>query len=125
MEKKKILIIDDEGDICDMMKLNLESTGEFEVMTATTGEEGVEKAKKTKIDLVISDFYMPGMNGEEVLGAIKEIDSKIPVLLFSIYHDDESTLATSVKKKADGIINKPINHRQLYNAIKGALSKSA
>jgi DNA-binding NtrC family response regulator len=123
--KIKILIIDDEEDICEMMKLNLESAGEFEVTTEHTGEKGFEAAKAGDFDLVITDFYMPGMDGGELLSEIKKVKPGMPVLLFSIYHDDESTLAHSIKNKADGLINKPIDHRQLYAVIKTALSKKS
>lgn len=118
----KILIIDDEEDICEMMKLNLESGGEFQVTTAYSGEDGIEKAKGGDFDLVITDYYMPGVDGGEVIDTMKKLKPHVPVLLFSIYHDDESTLTLSVKKKADGIINKPIHHDQLYTAIKAALN---
>ncbi len=119
----KILIIDDEEDICEMMKLNLEAGGEFEVTTAYSGESGVEKARDNDFNLVITDYYMPGMDGNEVIEILKKLKPHVPILLFSIYHDDESTLTSSVKQKADGIINKPIHHEQLYSAIKGALAK--
>ena len=121
--KKKILIIDDEEDICEMMKLNLETTGEFEVTTAYTGEKGVESIKSGNFDLIITDFYMPGMDGGEVLEEVKRLKPDLPVLIFSIYHDDESTLTGSIKEKADGIISKPIEHNQLYSEIKKALNK--
>jgi CheY-like chemotaxis protein len=123
MAKKKILIIDDEEDICEMMKLNLETTGEFEVTTVYSGEKGIETAKEVNFDLIITDFYMPGMDGGEVLNTVKEVNPDLPVLIFSIYHDDESTLAHSIKDKADGIISKPIEHNQLYSEIKKALAK--
>ena len=123
MAKKRILIIDDEEDICEMMKLNLESTGEFAVDTAMTGEKGVEMAKGADYDLVITDYYMPGMDGGEVLDAVKEMRPGTPVLLFSIYHDDISTLSASVKNRADGLLSKPIQHEELYAIIKKALGK--
>lgn len=120
---KKVLIIDDERDICELMKINLENTGEFDVKTVFSGEEGIKEARSGDYDLVITDFYMPGKDGAEVLKAIKESKPDMPVLLFSIYHDDESTLDISVKERADGIIHKPIKHDQLYKAIKDALAK--
>jgi len=123
MAKKRILIIDDEEDICEIMKLNLESTGEFTVDTSKTGEEGVEMAKMSSYDLVITDFYMPGMDGGEVIDELRAVRPDMPVLLFSIYHDDVSTLATAVKSKADGIIVKPIKHEELHKMIKDALNR--
>ena len=91
--------------------------------TVNSGEKGIEKTREVDFDLIITDFYMPGMDGGEVLNTVKEARPDLPVLIFSIYHDDESTLAHSTKEKADGIINKPIEHSQLYSEIKKALAK--
>lgn len=123
MVKTKVLIIDDEADIGDLLKLNLESTGEFKVTVVNSGEAGVKKAKETNFDLIITDFYMPGMDGGEVIDELKSLKPNMPVLLFSIYHDDESTIGPSIKEKADGIISKPIEHSQLYAVIKEAVAK--
>jgi DNA-binding NtrC family response regulator len=121
MDKKKILVIDDEEDLCFLVKMNLENTGEFEVSTAFSGEEGIKKAKEENVDLVITDFNMPDMNGEEVINALKAIKPSLPVLLFSIYYDDSVTLPSAVKKKANGIICKPIDRDELHKVINDAL----
>ena len=123
MNKKRILVIDDEEDLCFLVKMNLESTGEFEVIMAFSGEEGVEKLKRENFDLVMTDFNMPGMNGEEVMDAAREINPSLPVLLFSVYHDDSATLPPRVKEKASGIICKPINHEELHKVINDTLVK--
>jgi len=108
-----------------MMKLNLENTGEFEVDAAYSGEEGVVKAKDLCYDLIVTDFSMPGMNGEDVIKQLKEIDERIPIMLFTIYHDDQSMVTEEIKAMADGLIEKPINHEALYKMIKAALEKGA
>jgi CheY-like chemotaxis protein len=124
MNKKKILIIDDEKDLCDLMKLNIEAKGEFDVVVAYSGEEGIEKIQKLDFDAVITDFSMPGMNGEEVVNLAKKIKPKLPILLFSIYHDDDSMLTKDIKSKADGLVHKPIDQEQLYSAIHAVLTKA-
>lgn len=124
MNEKKILIIDDEPNICQLTKLNLESTGEYKVSTAFSGKEGLRKAKKENFDLVITDFKIPDMDGGEILNRLKEMDPHLPVLLFSIYYDDPSTVAKSTIRKADGLISKPFDHKQLCEIIKDVLSKS-
>jgi len=106
------------------MKHNLEHTGEFKVATAFSGKEGLEAVKKSDFDLVITDFKMPDMNGEALLDALKSIDPSLPVVLFSIYHDDCTSIDSSVKNKADGLICKPIDQKQLYKVVKQALKKS-
>ena len=60
--KKKILVVDDEADILDVIKLTLEPNG-YEVVTASDGEGGLEKAKSKKPDLIILDILMPKMDG--------------------------------------------------------------
>lgn len=125
MQKKKILVIDDEKNLCILLKSNLESTGEYEVAIANSGEEGLEKAKKTDFDLVITDFKMPGLNGRQVLNALKDMRPNAPVVLCSVYHDDPSTVTALDIAKADGIITKPFEHKQLYKTIKDILTDSA
>ena len=124
MGKKKILVIDDEKSLCVLMKMNLESTGEFEVSTAHSGREGLDMVADGGFDLVISDYKMPGMDGKAVLDALKKMNPNFPVVLFSIYYDDDSTIAEYVHRKADGVISKPIDHDQLYDTIKAVLAKS-
>jgi CheY-like chemotaxis protein len=121
MEKKKILLIDDEKDICTLTKLNLEASGPYEVTLAYSGEEGLEKFEKENFDLVITDYKMPGMDGKEVLDRIKASHSKSPVVIFSIYHDDDSRVTQEIKSTADGIISKPIRVEQLHQVIQSTL----
>ena len=120
---KRILMIDDEEAICHFTKLNLERKGEFVVTTALSGAAGIEKANTEPFDLVITDFRMPGLTGIDVLNAVKAITPRCPVVLFSIYHDDESVLPRAVKAKADGVISKPIDYEQLYGLIQDVLAK--
>ncbi|MFA6357943.1 MAG: response regulator [Candidatus Omnitrophota bacterium] len=122
MVKKKILIIDDEKNLCILLKSNLENTGEYEVTTAFSGEEGLQKAKDVNYDLVITDFKMPGLNGRQVLNALKDMRPDSPVVLCSVYHDDPSTVTALDIARADGIITKPFEHKQLYKTIKDILS---
>ncbi len=123
MGKKRLLLIDDEINLCKLMKLNLERTGEFEVTVAHSGMEGIEKAKAERFDLVITDFRMPGLDGKVVLDAVKAMTPHTPVVLFSIYHDDAGTITPELERKADGLINKPIDHEQLHKVIKDALAR--
>ncbi|MFH1771558.1 MAG: response regulator [Candidatus Omnitrophota bacterium] len=124
MDKHKILIIDDEINICKLLKLNLESTGQYSVDTVTSGEEGLDKVKAINYDLVITDYCLPGMNGADVLNSLKRINPESPVILFSIYSDDDSKINSKIKGKADGLISKPIDHKQLHTAIQKALKKN-
>ena len=64
--KKTILIVDDEEDFCFFVKLNLEKTRKFDVLTATSGAEGIQMAIKYQPDLILLDIIMPNMPGTQV-----------------------------------------------------------
>src|SRR3990167_9180083 len=80
----KILIVDDEVQLIAMVQMRLEANG-YEVITANDGQEGLEKAKSEKPDLIMLDVMMPKMDGYKVCGLLKNDArySKIPVILFT------------------------------------------
>lgn len=94
MDKKKILIIDDEKDFCRAVKMNLELTGNFEVNAALNGKMGIKLAKKLKPDLILLDIVMPGIDGFEVLKRLKEDNNTIaiPVVMLTAKGDDASKI---------------------------------
>ncbi|MFQ6129443.1 MAG: response regulator [Candidatus Hadarchaeaceae archaeon] len=67
---KKVMIVDDEADLCETVKLLLEGRG-FEVVTVLSGGEALEKLKKEKVDLALIDFFMPGMTGRDLVDKIR------------------------------------------------------
>ena len=122
-KKKKVLLIDDEESICRFTKFNLESTSKYDVTAVLSGEEGLKKARETAFDLVITDFRMSGMNGEQVIEELKKKNPDLPILLFSIYHDDQTTITPMIKSKADGLLTKPIDFEELHAVIEKVLEK--
>jgi len=82
----KILLVDDEEGIQLLYREELEEDG-YEVHSALTGEDALQKLKIVSPDLVILDIKMPGMSGIEVLRRIKEIHPKMPVVLCSAYNE--------------------------------------
>ena len=62
----RVLIVDDEEDFCYFIKNNLEDTGEFDILTANNGEQGIAAAKEASPDLILLDIIMPGISGTEV-----------------------------------------------------------
>ena len=90
---------------------------------AYSGEEGVIKAEKKHYDIILVDFKMPGMNGEEVLDKIKSFKPDCPIILFSVYHDDSTTITSEIRKKADGIISKPFSGEHLIDTINNVLEE--
>jgi CheY-like chemotaxis protein len=71
MDKKRVLIIDDEENFCKLVKKNIEQTGEFEVEIATNGDDGIKLAGEIKPDLILLDVIMPGMDGADVISLIR------------------------------------------------------
>ncbi len=81
---KKILVVDDEEAIRSLYKMELEDAG-FEVETADSGSQALEKLETFKPDLVTLDIKMPGMSGLEVLSEIRKISKDLPIILCSAY----------------------------------------
>ena len=88
MGRKKILVVDDEVEFLDMIKLRLEAN-DYEVVTATNGKDALEALKKHKPDAVLLDVLMPGMNGLEVLKRIRSEDKDLPVFIITAFSSEE------------------------------------
>ena len=101
----KILVVDDEPGICDMLKKTFSTIG-FKVFSATSGLEALELAKKEKPKVVFLDVRMLGMSGLEVLEKIKAMDSQARVNIVTALADEE-TKAEARKLGADEFITKP------------------
>ena len=116
MSKKKILLIDDEEDCCMMLKLNIETTTEYEALVATSGEAGLEHIKRHNPDLVLLDILMPGMDGIETLKRIKATTPDLPVAMVTAVHKEEEA-----KKCFDlgayEYITKPVDFEYLNTAL--------
>ncbi|MFA6129991.1 MAG: response regulator [Candidatus Omnitrophota bacterium] len=85
MGKKKILIIDDEDNFCNLVKKNVEKTNEFEVYVATNGNDGIKLIKVVKPDLILLDIMMPGLDGGDVVSLIRSDSSikDIPIVFLT------------------------------------------
>ena len=88
MAKKKILLVDDEIDFLDMMRLRLEANG-YSVITASEGGEALEKFGKEKPAAVLLDILMPGMDGIDVLKKMRREDPKIPIFMITAFSNEE------------------------------------
>lgn len=111
---KQILIIDDDSSIRDAFLSALEATG-YTVETATTGEEGVAKAKDHKFDLIYLDLKMPGIGGVEVLKMIRRFDADIPIYLITAFHDEYLKDLESVGNEGIHfeLLKKPLERHQI------------
>jgi len=81
MEKKRILLVDDEASLTRMMRLNLERTGKYEVREENRGSRAVETARQFKPDLIFLDVMMPDTSGDEVAARLQE-DSELKDIKF-------------------------------------------
>jgi CheY-like chemotaxis protein len=86
--KKKILIADDEVDFLEVMKLRLMANN-YQVVTASTGEEALQKFTKENPSALLLDIMMPGMDGLTVLEKIRQIDKLIPVFIITAFTNEE------------------------------------
>ena len=114
----RILIIDDEQDILDILEYNLVKEG-FEVQTSLNGTRGIELAKKYIPDLVILDVMMPEMDGIEVCETLRKIPEleNLRICFLTARGEDYSQIA-GLDAGADDYITKPIKPRVLVSRIK-------
>ena len=118
-ELKKILVIDDDPSIQEILRIILERSG-YQVYKAIDGEEAISQFVDIKPDLVISDISMPkgdGFNVAIVIRSKEEGDSRIPILLMSAFYDDVSNRENAERCGADSFLPKPFTRKQLLNAV--------
>lgn len=119
--KRKILAVDDEANFLKILKLNLESYG-YEVVTASDGEEALEKVKREKPDAVILDIMMPKLNGEKVCKIIRgdAVFGKTPIIMLTAKDTDVDRVVGRVIG-ANVYLTKPCDTEKLISAIKKVL----
>lgn len=119
---KKILIIDDETGLVEMLKMRLEANG-YEVISAYDGQEGLEKAKSENPDLIILDLMLPKLDGYKVCRMLKFDDKykKIPIIMFSARTQDADK-KMGMEVGADDYVTKPFEPKDLLDRIKKLLN---
>ena len=123
MDKKRILLVEDEKDMVYAVTLQLEANG-YEVLSAYDGREGLGKAKKEKPDLIILDLMLPKMDGYTVCGLLKADTryTKIPIVMFTA-RAQESDIKLGEELGADAYITKPFEPQVLLSKIRELLEK--
>jgi DNA-binding NtrC family response regulator len=112
MESMKILVVDDEAPIREMIKKGLSQMGGYSVEVAQNGKEAIEKIEKDVFDLVLTDLKMPEMDGLELLKNIKGTRPEMMVILMTAYGSIE-TAVEAMRIGANDYITKPINFDDL------------
>lgn len=123
MDKKKILVVDDESDFLDVIKMRLESN-DYEVITAKDGEAALKKIKDEKPDAVLLDILMPGIDGLEVLRRIRKTDEKLPVYIITAF-TTEDRFRIANKFGASGFIVKTDDLGEQVKNITSALEMAS
>ena len=120
MSGKRVLIIEDEKSISDIVKFNLTKEG-FDPDTAYDGKEGLMKALSTDPDLVLLDVMLPSMDGFEVCRAIRE-KSNVPIIMLTA-KEEEVDKILGLELGADDYITKPFGLRELIARIKANIRR--
>ncbi|CDF80900.1 two-component system response regulator [Formosa agariphila KMM 3901] len=119
----KILLVDDEPDILEIVGYNLSSEG-YEVITAENGIEAVKKARKEKPQLIILDVMMPGMDGIEACEQIRNIpELKDTIITFLTARGEDYSQVAGFDAGADDYITKPVKPKVLVSKVKALLRR--
>jgi two-component system response regulator PilR (NtrC family) len=118
----RILVVDDEASMRDFLRIMLEKEG-HEVATAGDGNSGLALARDQRMDLVISDIRMPGLDGVGLLSGLREQGLKIPVIMMTAYASSDSTIQ-AMKQGAFDYVTKPFKLDEIKLVIDRALAEA-
>jgi len=121
MEAKKILIVEDEKSISDIIKFNLQKEG-FEIETAYDGQDGLQKALTKNPCLVLLDVMLPLMDGFTVCKKVREV-STVPIIMLTA-KEEEVDKVLGLELGADDYITKPFSMRELIARIKANIRRT-
>ena len=123
MAKEKILVIDDEEDILELLRYNLSIEG-YRVLCAATGEDAFRQVASRPPDLIILDLMLPGMDGLEVARTIKGNPStkKIPIIMVTA-KGEEADIVIGLELGADDYVTKPFSPRVLLARVRAVLRR--
>lgn len=121
--KEKILVVDDERDILELMDFNLTKNG-YRVKTVTSGEDALDLIKENDYDLIILDLMLPGVDGFDICKIIKADKQKenIPIIMVTAKADEADKVA-GLEIGADHYVTKPFSPRELLAIVKATLRR--
>ena len=115
MANEKILVVDDDANICELLRLYLTKEG-YQVTVANDGEEGLEKFNQVKPDMVLLDVMMPKMMGFDVCRALRAEGDNVPVIILTAREEEEDKIL-GLEIGADDYITKPFSMRELLARV--------
>lgn len=119
----RILVVDDEENIRDVVKLNLELDG-YEVITANDGKKGLQRFQGEHFDLIILDVMMPEIDGFTLAEQIRLTNAEVPIIMLTA-KDSAIDRITGLKRGADDYLTKPFNLEELLLRVQKLLHRSA
>ncbi len=117
----RILVIDDDPAMTELLKILLQSTNAV-VVTANTGQEGLQLARKNQFDIILLDLMMPEMDGWQVCKSVREF-SRIPILILSAL-DHPGMVAAALDAGADDYLIKPVSSGMLIAHINNLVRRT-
>ncbi|HRN38234.1 MAG TPA: response regulator transcription factor [Flavobacteriales bacterium] len=121
---KKVLLVDDEQDILELLRYNLEREG-IRVFTAVNGMEALQTAKRELPDLAVLDIMMPGMDGVEVCGELRRMPGLEGLLIaFLTARTEDYSHIAGYEAGADDYINKPVRPKVFVSKVQALLKRS-
>jgi two-component system phosphate regulon response regulator PhoB len=124
MTKERILVIEDEPDILEMIRYNLDREG-YRVSAVVNGEDGFERAHQDAPDLVLLDLMLPGVDGLEICRRLKAdpVTRGIPIVMVTA-KGDESDIVLGLGLGADDYVPKPFSPKELVARVKAVLRRA-
>lgn len=125
MPKEKILVVDDEEDILELVKYNLEREG-FQITCAQSGEKAIEATRQEPPNLIVLDLMLPGIDGLEVARRLKQRQKTagIPIVMLTA-KGEEADIVTGLELGADDYMTKPFSPLVLIARIKAVLRRQS
>ena len=120
MAGEKILIVDDEKSMCQYLSIMLKKEG-YKVKTASSGNKAVSEVKSSNFDVVITDIRMEGMDGIELLSAVKELDPSLPVIIMTAYASQKTAIEALNRGAFHYLIKRAAKNDQIKMVIRNAL----
>jgi len=121
LERRRILVVDDEERMVRFIRMNLEHDG-FQVVEAFNGKQAIQKLRDVTPDLILLDVMMPDLDGFEVLETVREI-TNVPVIMLTAKGEEDDRVR-GLEHGADDYVTKPFSPRELVSRVKAVLRRT-